>query len=154
MNKSLHLFFLIFFFWCGPFSRSLLNLLQYCFCFMFLFFWPKGMWDPSSLTRDQTHTPALEAWNLNHWTTREVSSNSWVTWVTTQLCNDSLSCFFMSVIAATLPKTCFFCHIDLLLKVVAQPGITLIFFRKCVCVHIYTHPASRWNWDCLTSYQQ
>ena len=29
------------------FFKSLLNLLQYCFCFMFLVFWPQGMWDPS-----------------------------------------------------------------------------------------------------------
>ena len=26
------------FFWCGPFLKSLLDLLQYCFCFMFCFF--------------------------------------------------------------------------------------------------------------------
>ena len=26
------------FFWCGPFLKSLLNLLQYCFCFTFHFF--------------------------------------------------------------------------------------------------------------------
>ena len=26
------------FFWCEPFLKSLLNLLQYCFCFMFWFF--------------------------------------------------------------------------------------------------------------------
>ena len=25
------------FFWCGPFLKSLLNLLEYCFCFMFWF---------------------------------------------------------------------------------------------------------------------
>ena len=30
-----HLFLKIFFFWCGPFSKSMLSLLQYCFCFMF-----------------------------------------------------------------------------------------------------------------------
>ena len=29
------LFVLKIFFWCGPFLKSLLNLLQYCFCFMF-----------------------------------------------------------------------------------------------------------------------
>ena len=29
---------LFFFFWSGPFLKSLLNLLQYCFCFMFSFF--------------------------------------------------------------------------------------------------------------------
>ena len=28
------------FFWDGPFVKSLLNLLQYCFCFMFWFLWP------------------------------------------------------------------------------------------------------------------
>ena len=27
--------FIYLFFWCGPFLKSLLNLLQYCFCFIF-----------------------------------------------------------------------------------------------------------------------
>ena len=36
------LFFKDFFFWCGLFLKSLLNLLQYCFCFMFWFFGPKA----------------------------------------------------------------------------------------------------------------
>ena len=31
------LFFKFFFFLCGPVLKSLLNLLQYCFCFMFWF---------------------------------------------------------------------------------------------------------------------
>ena len=45
-----------FFFWCWPFLKILLNLLQYCFFFflMFWFFWPQGMWDLSSTP------PALE----------------------------------------------------------------------------------------------
>ena len=30
--------FFLRFFWCGPFLKSLLNLLQYCFCFMSWFF--------------------------------------------------------------------------------------------------------------------
>ena len=30
------------------------------------------LWDISSCIRDQTHPPAWEAQNLNHWTTREV----------------------------------------------------------------------------------
>ena len=37
-----------------------------------------GMWDPSSLTRDRTCAPAMEALevlSLNHWTTREVLKN-------------------------------------------------------------------------------
>ena len=36
------------------------------------FYWPWGMWELSSLTRDQTHTPCIGKQNLNHWTTREV----------------------------------------------------------------------------------
>ena len=37
-----YLFFKDFFFWFGPFLKSLLNLLQYCFCFLFWFFGPKA----------------------------------------------------------------------------------------------------------------
>ena len=61
-----------FFFLCGPFLKSLLNLLQYCFCFMFWLFWPQCIWDLSSPTRDQTHTPCTGRWSLNHWTIWEV----------------------------------------------------------------------------------
>ena len=39
-------------------------------------FWPRGMWDFSSLTRDQIHTPCLGRGSLNHWTTKEVSGIS------------------------------------------------------------------------------
>ena len=38
-------------------------------CFGFL---PRGMWDLSSLTRDQTSTPCNGRQNLNHWIIREV----------------------------------------------------------------------------------
>ena len=56
------------------FLKSLLNLLQYYICFLFWFFWPQGMWDLSSLTRDQTCTPCIiRRQSLNHWTTREIS---------------------------------------------------------------------------------
>ena len=41
--------------------------------FYVLVFWPQGMWDPSSPTRDQTHTPCFGRGSLNHWTFREVS---------------------------------------------------------------------------------
>ena len=40
--------------------------------FYVLVFWPRGMWDLSSLTRDRTHTPCTGRWSLNHWTAREV----------------------------------------------------------------------------------
>ena len=39
---------------------------------MLWFFWPQGVWDLSSPTRDQTLTPCTGRWILNHWTTREV----------------------------------------------------------------------------------
>ena len=45
--------------------KSLSNVLQYCFCLYVLVFWPPGMWDLSSLTRDQTSTLALEGKVLN-----------------------------------------------------------------------------------------
>ena len=64
--------------------KSLLNLLQYDFCFMFLFLcfgsdlfyvfvsWPRGMRDLSIQTRDQTHTPRSGRQSLNHGITQEV----------------------------------------------------------------------------------
>ena len=38
---------------------------------MLWLFWPKGMWDLRSLTRDWTHIPCIGRWNVNHWTTRK-----------------------------------------------------------------------------------
>ena len=72
---SLPLFLKFFFFSCGPFLKSLLNLLQYCLCFMFWFFgcdWPRGVQNLSSPTRDWTHTPCIGRQSLNHWTVREI----------------------------------------------------------------------------------
>ena len=43
--------------------------------FIYLFIWPHGMRDLSSLTRDQTCAPAVEVQSLNHWATREVPSH-------------------------------------------------------------------------------
>ena len=63
-------------FWCRSFLKSLLNLLQYCFCFMFWGCWPWGMWVLSSLTRDQILTLCSGKQSLNHWTTREVPTHS------------------------------------------------------------------------------
>ena len=61
-------FFFLRFFSCGPLLKSLLNLLQYCFSFMFWFFGRKAC----SLTRDGTCTPCIGRQSLNHWTAREV----------------------------------------------------------------------------------
>ena len=40
--------------------------------FYFLAFWPRGMRNLSSLTKDWTHTPCIGGWSLNYWTAREI----------------------------------------------------------------------------------
>ena len=59
------------FFWCGPFLKSLLNLLQYCFCFMFWFFGHKAQGTLPPQPGIKSAFLALEG-GLNPWTTREV----------------------------------------------------------------------------------
>ena len=54
---SFYRFFFLILMWTT--FKSLLNLLPYCFCLMFFIFWPQGMWDVSSLTRDRTYTPSF-----------------------------------------------------------------------------------------------
>ena len=56
------------------FLKSLLNLLQYCFCFMFVCFLLQGMSHLSSPTKDQTHNPGTGRWSLNRWAARNVPS--------------------------------------------------------------------------------
>ena len=57
------------------FLQSLLNLLQYCFSFMFFGREACGILALSSSTRDRTSTPFPVRQSLNHWTAREVPSN-------------------------------------------------------------------------------
>ena len=38
MDNLAQVFFVLFFFFCGPFLKSLFNLSQYCFCLMFWVF--------------------------------------------------------------------------------------------------------------------
>ena len=74
LAMSLRYFFL-FFLGCGPFLKSLLNLLQYCFCCLcFGFVWPWAMWDLNSLTRDWIYTACTRKQSPNHWTTRKAPS--------------------------------------------------------------------------------
>ena len=40
--------------------------------FYVLVSWSGSLWDPSSLTRDQTHTPCPERRSLNHWSASKV----------------------------------------------------------------------------------
>ena len=68
-------FFEIFFFkifWCGPFFKIFIEFVTILLLFYVLVFWPQGMLDLSSLTRDPQCTTCLGRQNLNHWTTREV----------------------------------------------------------------------------------
>ena len=58
-----HLRHAIFFEWCRTFLKSLLTLLQYCFCFRF---WLSGLWACRILAH-QTCTPCTGRWNPNHW---------------------------------------------------------------------------------------
>ena len=73
-NKLTDFFF---FSWCGPFLKSLLNLLQYCFCFMFWFSGHASCGILPPWTRNLTPTLSTERWILNHWTTREFPHRSW-----------------------------------------------------------------------------
>ena len=59
------------FFGCGPFSESLLHLLQYCFCFLFWLFACRA-WDLGFLTRNQTINPCTGSQSLNYWIARNV----------------------------------------------------------------------------------
>ena len=52
------------------FLKSLLNLLQYCFCFMFWFFGCDACGILAPRPGIEPAPPALEG--LNHWTTREI----------------------------------------------------------------------------------
>jgi len=57
LNKFCFLLFLTF--WCQLFLMSLSNLLQCCFCFFVLVFWPQGMFDLSSPSGFKPILPAL-----------------------------------------------------------------------------------------------
>ena len=64
-----HLSYFFFFFWCGLFLKSLLNLLQNCFSFTFWFL--SARYVGSSRTRAWTHVPYIGRQILNHCATRE-----------------------------------------------------------------------------------
>ena len=59
-----------FFFWCGPFLKSLVNLSQRCFCFTF--------WSWYVAIRDWTCTPCIRRSSLNQGTTGEVPGYCWI----------------------------------------------------------------------------
>ena len=61
--------YLRFFFWCGPFLKSLLNLSLF---YLFIYLLPQGMCDLGSPTRDGTHILCPGRQSSNHWSGREV----------------------------------------------------------------------------------
>ena len=76
-------------------------------------FWPHSMWDLTSLTVDQTHTPCIERQSLNPWAAREVptvlyniyhfdiSKNNIIVFAISFLDNRSLPCAHMSAVLGT-----------------------------------------------------
>ena len=61
-------YFLKDFFWCGPFLKSLLNLLQFITCFKAWSLWPSQLPDQGS----NSYPFCTGRWNFNHWNTRQV----------------------------------------------------------------------------------
>ena len=59
-------------FWCGPFLKIFIEFVTIFLLLYVLDFWPLGMWDLSSPSRNQTHTLCTGRWTLNHWTARKV----------------------------------------------------------------------------------
>ena len=66
----LHYYYYFFLMW--TIFKVFIEFVTILLLFYALFFWPWGMWDPSSPTRDWTCTPCIGRWSLNHGTTREV----------------------------------------------------------------------------------
>ena len=60
------------FFLMWPIFEVFIGFVTRLLLFYVLVFWPWGMWDLSSQTRDWTLTPYTGRQSLNHWTTREV----------------------------------------------------------------------------------
>ena len=67
---SFNSFLNFFLFWCGPFLKSLRNLLQYCFCFMF--FGPEACGTLVPWSEIKPTPPEWEGKVFKHWTTTEV----------------------------------------------------------------------------------
>ena len=65
-----HRLLLLFLFLMGTIYFSLYGM-SYNIASFFYIFWPPGMWDLSSPTRDRTHSPCIGR-SLNHWITRKV----------------------------------------------------------------------------------
>ena len=57
---------------CAPFSKVFIEFITILLRFFYgLVFWPRSIWDLSSSTRDQTCTPCIGRWSINHWPIKE-----------------------------------------------------------------------------------
>ena len=56
------------------FFKGFIKFVTILLLFYVLVFWPWGMWDLSSPTRDWTLTSCIGKQSLNHWVTREISA--------------------------------------------------------------------------------
>ena len=104
-------FFFEIFFWWVQFLKSLLSLLQIAsiLCFVLFCFWPWGMWDLSSPTKDWTCTPCFGRQSPNHWTTREVPGLC--IWLLSVHLSCKIPAYFVLHLSCThhsfiLPQTC------------------------------------------------
>lgn len=55
-----------------PLGSSFLSFIISLFLNVFVLLMLCGLWDPGSLTRNQTYAPCIGAWTLSHWTTSSV----------------------------------------------------------------------------------
>ena len=67
-----HFFFFFCFFLTWTIFKVFIEFVTILLLFYVLGFWPWGMWDLSSQTRDWTCTPCIGRRSLNHWTARQV----------------------------------------------------------------------------------
>ena len=72
--------FLRFFFLMWIIFKVFIEFVTILLLFYVLDFWPQGMWDLSSLTRDRSCTPCTGRHSLNHWASGEVPQQHHFKW--------------------------------------------------------------------------
>ena len=71
-KTQVFLIFLFYYFFMWTIFKVFIEFVTILLLLYVLVFWPRGMWDLSSLTRNWTRIPYIGRQSLNHWTTREV----------------------------------------------------------------------------------
>ena len=72
----MNLLFFSFFFLTWTILKVFIEFVPTLLVFYVLVFWPRSMLDLSSLTSDQTRTPGIGRWILNHWTVTEAQMHN------------------------------------------------------------------------------